>query len=465
MRLVPVALAMIALAALAPAARAANGVRVTVNGGGAIMLSGPEVDAARDVPLDTPATTRRADGSAFTDGQGGTSLATLAQLAHVPAQFVQEMGIARASATGSVVVTGDEVRNGFSGDPVGAPRLATVYTGYGHGAHFFRPLRGDGDVNAGDVVDTSNDADLTVDLTTTNAAVRQVVATADAVTLDPGQPGAFSVHVEQPPADVSFTFSWDFGDGNGGSGPTPTHAFAAGHYRVMATAVGDDGSSGVSAPIDVQVGAPAAAPSPTATPTATPAATPAPGPRRAGAAPVRGGGEGGDQAASSGPKRSRAKGDRTETVRRRARPAPAPTATPAPTAAPAPLATPRPAATPAPVTATPVPSATAAPTATPSPTESATPTPTPAPVSPRSAGGTPVSGVLLAGAGSAADVGRLLGPPPAGQRQAAARPGAGAGGTVWGGAGGGALLLLLLGLGAAREGGALLRTRLRGSRA
>ena len=76
-----------------------------------------------------------------------------------------------------------------------------------------------------------------------------------------------------------------------------------------------------------------------------------------------------------------------------------------------------------------------------------------------------MSGVLLAGAGSAADVGRLLGPPPAGQRQAAARPGAGAGGTVWGWAGGGALLLLLLGLGAAREGGALLRTRLRGSRA
>src|SRR4051812_20210738 len=295
------------MASLASPARAANGVRVTVNGGGGILLAGPEVDAARDVPLDTRVTTRRADGSVVADGQGGTSLATLVQLAHIPPEFVQQVTIARVNAAGAVAVSGDEVRDGFVGDPAGSPRFATVYTGYGHGVHFFRPLRDDGDVNAGDVVDTPDDTDLAVDLRTTNAAVRQVIATVDAATLNPGQPGAFSVHVEGPPSGVSFSYSWDFGDGSGDGGQTPAHSFAAGHYRVIATAVGDDGSSGVSAPIDVQVGAPVLAPSvtPTASPAATPAAAPVRGPGRPRGRPARGGGTGSEDAASSGPTRSR----------------------------------------------------------------------------------------------------------------------------------------------------------------
>src|SRR4051812_50046769 len=116
------------MASLAPPARAAKGVRVTVKGGGGILLAGPQVDAARDVPLDTRVTTRRADGSVVADGQGGTSLATLVQLAHIPPEFVQQVTIARVNAAGAGAVSGDEGGGGFGGGPAGPPPVAAVLT-------------------------------------------------------------------------------------------------------------------------------------------------------------------------------------------------------------------------------------------------------------------------------------------------------------------------------------------------
>jgi hypothetical protein len=373
-----------------------NGVRLEINGHGSVYLSGPDVDAARDVPVDTPTTTRTVGGATTVSGQGGTKLSTIAQLAHIPPSFVQSMTIPRASAPGSVTISGAEVRDGFAGDPLGL-RYATVYTGYGHGVQLFRPLRDGADVNAPDAVTTFNDADLQVALTTTNAALRTVRVHADDRTLRRRTRTGFSAQVDAAPAGVTFTYSWDFGDGTTEQGATPSHSFAPGHYRVTVTAVGDDGSSGVSTPITIQVAARTAA-TPTPTPTPTPHATPAP----------TGGGEGNDAQRASGPARSNGTGERQQRGSAHAAPTPAPLP---PVGQPEKARQRRPQA--------------------------------------KAKGTQRVEGILLASAGVPA---AAVAPAVAEQR-APARRGALAGGSPAGWLGGGALLIALLAVGAAREGG------------
>ena len=406
----PVLTAVMALALLAPAAHADNGVRLTINGGGSVYLTGVEVDRARDVALGTPATTRAANGRATVDAEGGTTVATVAALAHVPARFVEAMAIARIGTAGPVFVEGREVRRGFAGDPSGETRYATINTNFGHRVRFFRPLRDEFDINANDSVTTPRDGDLTVDLTTTNTALRDVRATADDTTPKAGAVAAFSGRVRGAPGRVRFTYSWDFGDGTTEVGQTPSHAFAAGHYRVTVTAIGSDGSSGVATPVEIQVDKPRKAAPSKPGPPRPGSGSGAGGPGAGGGARTGGGASDASQSAS-GPARSAGRSERKRRSERRA----APTATPAPTAD----AQRRPERPPAPVTT-----------------------------------GVPVDGVLLASAGSPAEADQILRSTqtPAGQVRPPVRRGGGDPSAA-GWLGGGGLFVFLLAAGALREGG------------
>ena len=110
---------LLVLAALAPPAEATNGVRVTINGANGGFLDAATVFDARDEPLDTRAARRRSDGTTTIGYEGGTRLATVVELAHVPRALVKDVLVPRVSTPGSVQITGEELRRGFSGDPSG----------------------------------------------------------------------------------------------------------------------------------------------------------------------------------------------------------------------------------------------------------------------------------------------------------------------------------------------------------
>ncbi len=426
-----------ALAALAPPAGAATGVQVSVNGGPPTLLTSDDLSDP-DV-VNTPVTIRSGPGDETSTTVIGVSAARLAQLVNVPPAHVHQLVVANPNTRKDITLTHAEVNQGFLNDPRGSPRFATFHAD-SQRIDVFRPVRDDGDVNAPDVFSTSTDDALRVALTTDNTTVREVIADPTDTTVDPGEPVNFTARVKDDPGDVHFTYDWDFGDGTRRSGQTPSHAFAAGHYRVRVSVVGDDGSAGVSDPVDVQVGSPSQA---------TPGPTPSPAPASPGPAGV-GGGTSGPGADGNGTPTGGGQGDPHQatngTRRPQRRPSqPAPRATAAPTAA----------ATPAPTTA---PSATAA-----APAVTATPTPSPAAGAPARKGQAPappsggrrasVDGILLASAGAPQGIDELL------QQAAAAQPAAavptarrgGGGGSVAGWVGGGGLLVLLLAGGAAAE--------------
>lgn len=424
-------LTAIMVVALSPAASADGGVKVMINEAGSVYLSGPDVSAARDVRPGTKTTTRTAGGRESAMGVGGTSVSAVAGLAHIPTRFVRLM-----TFPGAVSLTGDEVRNGFSGDPAGHPRYATISA---PGVGFFRPLRDDVDANARDVVAT-NGADLQVVVTTTNAEPRTVVIHANDKTPKPGQSPGFSVRVDHPSGGANFFYSWDFGDGTTGAGRGPSHGFTAGRYRIMVTAIGDDGSSGVATPVEIHVGNFASATPTPASGRRKPGRPQTGGPGRggpggggpgAGGGAATGGGAGKDGRRASGPARSRGRGERTQRSSSRSKPRATATAAPSPTASRARRSSPagdRAARKPR------------APTSK----------------------GRPVAGVLLAGAGSVADVNRVLAslPAAAAQDRSPLRSGGGSGSSLANWLGGGGLIVALLAVGAAREAG-VRRRRLR----
>ena len=104
----------------------------------------------------------RNDGSATNQVRsGGMSAAALARIAGVDPGARADAGDQAVNGTGSVELSGDEVRDGFDGDPLGH-REATFDPSYGPEVHFFRPMRDGSDVNAGDIVDAPRMTDLPV---------------------------------------------------------------------------------------------------------------------------------------------------------------------------------------------------------------------------------------------------------------------------------------------------------------
>lgn len=251
--------ALLALAAPLPA-DAGGGVRTTVNGLAGPYLSVGLLHDRVDVPRDTLTTTRMADGEEWRDGRGGTPARRLVALAGLDPVHVLTMAIDRPNTSGSVLLTGVEVTDGFHGDPLGL-REATFdpdynldpATGLGSEVHFFRPMRNALDVNDSDALDPPKDRDLVVHLTT-DGPVLAVSADADPTQASPGTPIHLTASLVPPRSDA--TFSWDFGDGSApAAGAEVDHAYVAGSWEPTVTALTHDGAAGA-ALVHVQVGPP-----------------------------------------------------------------------------------------------------------------------------------------------------------------------------------------------------------------
>jgi PKD domain len=417
-----------AIAALVPALAGADGggVRTTVSG-----HTGPTVSAAMldaDVPP-MQATTRTASGQETHDDHAGTSAQQLVVLAGIDPAHVTSMAIERPSTTGAVVLTHAEIVAGFNGDPLGGVRQATFrnYDGAGGGVQFFRPMRDALDANQPDELDAPTGADLVVQLTT-DGPVLAVTPHADPNPAPNGTPVRFTAT-----GAAGATYAWDFGDGQTGAGAAVDHTYAGENqsYTVTVTALTSDGGSGA-AIVHVQVGAPGGAGS------VTPAAV-APAASAGGGGASGGGGSakrvGGGRGGPAAPSQGLARGAATSPPRHRGAHAQTRSGTAGTTAAPRSQPA-RPAAARA---------------------RARRPPASPAP---HATGASRISGVVLAGEGAAAD---LAAGTDARAQRAAARAAAAASQPLswWLLAGLG--LALLLGLGAARESGVRLTSRLRPS--
>jgi PKD repeat protein len=129
--------------------------------------------------------------------------------------------------------------------------------------NFFRPERSDPptDENVNDVIDSSAGFGLVVDVTTLDHL--DVKAHADHTKVRVGQAVHFTASATSPVSGEALTYMWRITDGTTRAGAQLTHAFAhPGSYRVTATATGDRGSGGVSAPITVTVGKKPGSPGP-----------------------------------------------------------------------------------------------------------------------------------------------------------------------------------------------------------
>lgn len=249
-----VAAVVAALGPGAAAASAAGGVAVTINGRAGLRLSLEDLQQHVDIAR-MPATVRSADGTERTELHGGVSARDLVEkLIGIPAATVRRLELPRTSLPGSVVLTGDEVADGFGGDLHG--RLAATFDpDYGPEVHFFRPLRDEQDVNDRDAVDAPSGSDLRVVLETTGRAL-DVSAIADDTTLGSGAPVRLNALTSGVPDGVQLRFQWSFGDGQSAAGASVSHAYAVdGTYDATVTVVGSDGSSGISAPVRIIVGA------------------------------------------------------------------------------------------------------------------------------------------------------------------------------------------------------------------
>ena len=256
-----VAAALLPGAAAAAPARADGGIRLTLNGQAAARIPLDELRGTVDVSGDRAQFTRNDGSSTNLVSFTGTSAAALARIAGVDPAHVRSMEIVRINGAGAVVLSGDEVRNGFAGDPLGH-REATFDTNYGPEVHFFRPLRDGSDVNAGDIVDAPRMTDLPVRIATDGAALT-VAASAAGARAERRTPVHFTVGVTGAARGRGAAGALGLRRRHAvrrscrsrGATGSANHTFGTnGLYRATATVTGDDGSSGVGRAQEVRIG-------------------------------------------------------------------------------------------------------------------------------------------------------------------------------------------------------------------
>ncbi|MDA0162255.1 PKD domain-containing protein [Solirubrobacter ginsenosidimutans] len=468
------AIAIVALGALAPTAGAQDGVNVTIDGDTTLYDAGT-IAGWSDIG-DVPYTVSPDFRQPFTGTSVGKFLESIGQ----PVEHVRQIDIERTSITGSILSIGhDRIVGGYDG-PNGEHREALFVTAYGQGMQFLRPLGSATDNNGQDWITASvvNHKILPLEVTVERyPGFRdlELLPTVSNPNPKKGDSVQFGVSVRNDPGTVAWRYRWNFDDdGTWSTDRSPAHTYNdPGTWQPSVTVTDPtDGSSKtfVFTNPSINVIGPTTTATPTPTAHATASATPDAnrsggdgGPGAGGGAPTSGGGDGNQKDAATGAKRSKSKSSRATNGATRGVATPTATATAGATA-----------------TATAAASATAPPHGSgtgnaggqaktgeanagkdktdesSAPTRGATAAPeTAAPGNAAPAvQGEQVDGILLASAGSIADViDAARSALPTKQDRSQARRGGGDSAPIAGWVGGGAGLFGLLLLGAVREGG------------
>lgn len=240
-----------------------------------IVQSAADVAAGRAVTLRGPTGTR-------TVRAGGTSVGAFLRALGIPLEALDRIEL-QAGTGRTVTISGDEVRDGFSGDAACPSCQATLDAGSRPGAvNFLRPLRSASDANAGDELVPRSGQTLFLRLVARRLSATAAIVS-DQVRRRVGQPFAFRIESPGvPPEQVT----WFYGDGSyERGGTTARHAYSApGSWPVSALIVGSGTFTGATGLVRVrpdrsgpQAKEPKIAPTPTPTPTATPAPSGTPG--------------------------------------------------------------------------------------------------------------------------------------------------------------------------------------------
>ncbi|MDX6707773.1 MAG: hypothetical protein QOI48_3619 [Solirubrobacteraceae bacterium] len=257
-RWLPVAVALLGFTFGAPAA-SASGPGITLfapNRVQPVTLSGAQIAARANVGP-RRYTLRRSPGSAGTKlTLRGMSIRGLLQLAGLNPDAINFVTIVRENGSLLGLTSADLA------DPPPFPEGPALVTEENGTTRFFRPIRDVDGTNAEDNITTSSAGPLEISvdggglLAIKAQASRRKVRTGDMVT--------FSARVRFPPPGAQLTYRWDFGDGASATGEQATHVYTiAGDMQAQVSVRGTAGSTarcktscGGVATVDVRVGDP-----------------------------------------------------------------------------------------------------------------------------------------------------------------------------------------------------------------
>ncbi|CAB4690802.1 MAG: hypothetical protein F2667_02100 [Actinobacteria bacterium] len=166
----------------------------------------------------------------------------------------------------------DPGSNGFEDALMPAVSFSGSSGGQGGAITYLRPLRDDQDVNVSAQANRKGyfqtDAALRIVVHTSGRLLRPVV-TATEVTRAGVAANTYDLTASVPDAPAGLTYDWALGDGDTSSVAAPRHTYDAtdrSTYYVVLSVTGDDGSSGRSDPVAVEVSEPPPEESPGPTP-------------------------------------------------------------------------------------------------------------------------------------------------------------------------------------------------------
>jgi hypothetical protein len=245
------AIAAWALAAPAIEAARADAAQVTViaPGGAQQTLALDALAGSEDVVDRSYAL--RSSGGESTQMVSGFSLAALLEAAGADPFGFSYLEVLRP-AGGAVLLSGDQALDG-EGFADGPPVVYATATG----TAFLRPSSGSGDLNASD----SFALPQGVTIALRKGSPLRVQAEASTLKTRPGEPVEFTAEAEGAEAGETFTYAWHFDDGASAAGANATHSFARrGSYDVVVGVTTPGDSTGASAVVTIQVGAPPSGP-------------------------------------------------------------------------------------------------------------------------------------------------------------------------------------------------------------
>jgi hypothetical protein len=240
-------LAVWALAAPAVGVARADDPQVTViAASGAQQTLSLEALAGREDVVGRSYVVRTSDGES-TQTISGFSLGAILEAAGADPYAFSYLEVLRP-AGGAVLLSRDQALDG-EGFADGPP---TVYAA-ASGTAFLRPSSGPDDVNASD----SFEAPQGVTVALRKGQPLRVRARASTLRTRPGKVVRFEALIDRAGSGEQLTYSWYFDDGHSASGPSARHSFAQrGNYDVVIGITTASDSTGASAVVTIQVGAP-----------------------------------------------------------------------------------------------------------------------------------------------------------------------------------------------------------------
>ncbi|MGV1050353.1 MAG: PKD domain-containing protein, partial [Solirubrobacterales bacterium] len=217
--------------------------------GSSLFVPPAQISANADVPTRNYTLRGRSGEAGQLDAHGGLSLRKLVAIAGFDPDQVGFVTVPRADGTTAYLP------GAYLSEPPPFPEGPALVWVDANSTHFFRPVIGPEDVNAGDNIAADGGEALPIGVH--EGALLEVGASASQSAPDSGQAIRLSASASGALPGEQLSYQWSFGDGTGDEGKAVSHAFSgSGTFEVTVTVVGDRDSGGQSSPLAILVGDP-----------------------------------------------------------------------------------------------------------------------------------------------------------------------------------------------------------------